>query len=1129
MGHFKEYKKLDLLGVSKEILNFWKKEKTFEKTVSNREGAESFVFYEGPPSANGLPGVHHVLSRTIKDIFCRFQTLNGKQVNRKAGWDTHGLPVELSVEKELGITKVDIGKKISIEEYNQKCRENVMKYKEVWNDLTERIGYWVDMDDPYITYDSKYIESVWYLLKQLHDKKLLYKGYTIQPYSPAAGTGLSTHELNQPGTYRMVKDTTVVAQFKVIDNEHSAKLWDGEHGELFALAWTTTPWTLPSNAALVVGKNIGYAVVKTFNKYTHEPITVILGEELVPKYFNEKAKELSLNEYDPQGKLIPFEVVKTVKGEELVGLQYEQLFDYVQPLNNGEKAFHIIDGDFVTTDEGTGIVHAAPTFGADDARVAKEHGVPPITVMDENGAESPLVNLQGKFVSQMGEFAGEFVKEEYLKEEDKAENYLSVDVRLAIQLKERNRAFEVAKYEHSYPHCWRTDKPVLYYPLDSWFVKTTEVKDRLIELNQEINWKPASTGTGRFGNWLENLQDWNLSRSRYWGIPLPIWANEDKTELKCIGSLEELKQACQVSVDAGFMKTNPLEKFEAGNFEASNYSNVDLHRPWVDNVVLASSNGEAMHRETDLIDVWFDSGSMPYAQWHYPFENKEIFEKCFPADFIAEGVDQTRGWFFTLHAIATTCFDKIAYKNVVSNGLVLDKNGHKMSKRLGNAVDPFQVLDTYGPDALRWYMISNAQPWENLKFDIDGIKEVQNKFFGTLYNTYSFFALYANVDGFKSEEELSFEERPELDRWILSKLNSLIKEVHDHYSTYEPTRAARAIQSFVINHLSNWYVRLSRRRFWKGDYSTDKISAYQTLYQCLKDVSIISAPLAPFYMDQLYRDLAIDGVESVHLENFPEVNEVLISRELEQKMEMAQDITSLVLSVRKKERLKVRQPLQKILVPVKDQKQEAMLDAVSKLVLSEVNVKELLAVEENNDIVVRQAKPNFKALGPRYGKLMKAIGQEVANLTGNDINAFLVHGKLEIPVQGENVVLEEGDLEIVSKDIPGWSVASNGNISVALDIALSDDLVHEGIAREFVNRIQNLRKERGLNVTDKILLQIKGHDKINTAINNNKQYICDETLAERLDIVDVLNIPHPIEIEIDTELKTSFGIDKITA
>ncbi|WP_265132569.1 isoleucine--tRNA ligase [Chryseobacterium oranimense] len=1118
MSQFKEYKNLNLIDIAENVSEFWKQNKTFSKSVEIREGKAEFVFYEGPPSANGMPGIHHVMARALKDIFCRFQTQNGKQVFRKAGWDTHGLPVELGVEKELGITKEDIGKKISIEDYNKACREAVMRYTDVWNNLTEKIGYWVDLDDPYITYKSKYMETVWWLLKQLYDKELLYKGYTIQPYSPKAGTGLSSHELNQPGTYRDVSDTTVVAQFKA--KKETSELFNEVDGDVQVLAWTTTPWTLPSNTALAVGRDIEYVLVKTFNQYTFEPITIVLARVLLPKVFGKKYAEGTDEDfaaYTEASKVIPFKIIKEFTGEQFAGTQYEQLIPWFTPNDSPEKAFRVIIGDFVTTEDGTGIVHIAPTFGADDARVGKENGIPPMLVKDENDNLVPLVDLQGKFIK--GEnvpevFSGKYIKNEYYDDGTAPEK--SWDVELAIVLKTENKAFKVEKYVHSYPHCWRTDKPVLYYPLDSWFVKMTAVKDRLVNLNKEINWKPKATGEGRFANWLENVNDWNLSRSRYWGIPLPIWRTEDLKEEKIIGSVEELYNEIEKSVAAGFMKENPFKGFVIGNMSEQNYELVDLHKNVVDKVVLVSDSGKAMNRESDLIDVWFDSGSMPYAQLHYPFENKEMIDnnKAFPADFIAEGVDQTRGWFYTLHAIGTAVFDSVAYKNVMSNGLVLDKNGQKMSKRLGNAVDPFETLSVYGPDATRWYMISNANPWENLKFDIEGIDEVRRKFFGTLYNTYSFFALYANVDGFNYTEK-EVENRPEIDRWILSELNLLIKEVKAFYEDYEPTRVARAISTFVNDNLSNWYVRLCRRRFWKGDYSDDKISAYQTLYTCLETVAKLSAPIAPFFMDQLYQDLnkvtGKDKGESVHLTDFPVADESLIDQDLVEKTHLAQNITSMVFSLRKKENVKVRQPLQKVLVPVLDSKTEEQILAVAELIKQEVNVKELQLInaEEASHLIVKQIKPNFKALGPKLGKDMKTVGGAIAEMNAEQISSLEKEGKIDI--QGYEITPD--DVEISTKDIPGWTVTSDGKTTVALDLTLTEELKSEGIAREFINRIQNLRKDKDFELTDRIKISIEENSPFLEDVKKNEEYISSEVLSNKIEIVSSLSNFNEIEID----------------
>ncbi|MDF1673650.1 MAG: isoleucine--tRNA ligase [Vicingaceae bacterium] len=1126
MSKYNVYSGLDLPNVAKEVLDKWNQNKVFEQSITSRDENKPFVFYEGPPSANGLPGIHHVMARAIKDIFCRYKTLKGFQVKRKAGWDTHGLPVELSVEKKLGITKEDIGKKISVDEYNRECRETVMQYTDIWNDLTEKMGYWVDMDDPYITYENKYIETVWWLLGQLHQKDMMYKGYTIQPYSPAAGTGLSSHELNQPGCYKDVKDTTAVAQFKIKDANKLGV------GEAHFLAWTTTPWTLPSNTALAVGPKIEYVLVKSFNQYTHQPINVVVAKALLSKQFSGKYEQSEELNYTEGDKKIPFVIAQQFVGSDLVGLEYEQLLPYALPYENAENAFKVIPGDFVTTEDGTGIVHIAPTFGQDDAQVAKDAGVPAMLVLDDNGNPVPLVDLQGKFRSEMGEFAGMYVKNEYYNEGEAPEK--SADVQLCIKLKEENKAFSVAKYEHSYPHCWRTDKPVLYYPLDSWFIKSTKVKDRLIELNKTINWKPESTGTGRFGNWLENLNDWNLSRSRYWGIPIPIWRTEEGDEEICISSVEQLKGEIEKSVAAGLMDKSPLADFEVGNMSKENYDKFDLHKNYVDDITLVSTNGKPMRREADLIDVWFDSGSMPYAQQHYPFENKEQIDnnKFFPADFIAEGVDQTRGWFFTLHAIGTMVFDSVAYKNVVSNGLVLDKNGQKMSKRLGNAADPFETLSKYGADATRWYMITNAQPWDNLKFDLDGITEIQRKFFGTLYNTYGFFAMYANIDNFSyAEEDIAIEKRPEIDRWIISKLNSLIKEVDTCFEAYEPTKAGRAIQDFVNDHLSNWYVRLCRRRFWKGEYSEDKISAYQTLYKCLEVVAQLSSPIAPFYMDKLYSDLvAVSGkgnTTSIHLSDFPKVNESAIDNDLEQRMEIAQQVSSMVLSLRKKESIKVRQPLQKIMVPILDETFKRQLHDVEQLILSEVNVKELEYLEDTAGVLVKSIKPNFKTLGPKYGKIMKQIAAVVNQFDQDIINDFEKNNGATLTIDGQEVILDSNDVEISTQDIPGWLVATEKGVTVALDITLNEELKEEGIAREFVNRIQNLRKDSGLEVTDKIHLKILSHSEINNAVNNNKDYICSETLAGQLDLVEELKQNEGISVEFDNDVTTLISLEKL--
>ena len=1124
---YPEYKGLNLPEISKEIQESWDRDAVFEASMTSREGAKPFVFFEGPPSANGMPGIHHVMARSIKDIFCRFKTLKGFHVKRKAGWDTHGLPVELGVEKELGITKEDIGKKITVDAYNTACKKAVMKYTDVWNDLTKKMGYWVDMDDPYVTYKSKYMESVWWLVSELYRKGLLYKGYTIQPYSPKAGTGLSSHEINQPGCYKDVKDTSAVAQFKVIDN---AKSPFNIQGELFLLAWTTTPWTLPSNTALTVGEKIEYVCVTTFNQYTFKRSNLILAKSLLNYQFSKGFFAVDsindLENYEDGAKKIPFYVGESCSGKELLGLRYEQLLDYCLPAENPENAFQVISGDFVTTEDGTGIVHTAPTFGADDAKVAKEAGVPPMLVRDEYDNLVPLVDLQGRFRKEVGDFAGMYVKNEYYPDGEAPDK--SADIEISVKLKTENRAFKVEKYEHSYPHCWRTDKPVLYYPLDSWFIKVTEHKKSMVDLNNTINWKPESTGTGRFGKWLDNANDWNLSRSRYWGIPIPIWRTEDGLEQKCIGSVEELKNQCQLSVDAGIMSENPLNDFIPGDMSEANYNQIDLHKHIVDGIVLVSASGKPMNRESDLMDVWFDSGSMPYAQWHYPFENKEKIENntAYPADFIAEGVDQTRGWFYTLHAISSMVFGKVAYKNVVSNGLVLDKKGQKMSKRLGNGVDPFDTLSKYGPDATRWYMITNAQPWDNLKFDIDGILEVQRKFFGTLYNTYSFFSLYANVDEFDySQKELSLEDRPEIDRWVLSKLHSLVQNVDESYSCYEPTRAGRAIQEFVTEQLSNWYVRLCRRRFWKNDDPKDKIAAYQTLYTCLETVAIIASPIAPFFMDRLYLDLNKGSqkskLNSVHLADFPNVNTVIIQQNLEKQMELAQRVCSLVLGLRKKERIRVRQPLQKIMVPVLNEETEKNLDHVRELILSEVNVKELEMIKEDNEILVKSIKPNFKTIGPKYGKHMKAIAALISGWTAVDISALESRGNWEGDINGDDIILDLNDFVIDTKDIPGWLVANEDGLTVALDISVSEDLKSEGIARELVNRVQNLRKEKGLEVTDKIYLVLETNEVIQEAIERNKRYVADEVLASDISFKALNGEIHLETIEVENDLKIS--------
>jgi len=1130
---FPDYNNLNLSKIGEEILSYWEDNNIFEKSVQSREGAKPYIFFEGPPSANGLPGIHHVLARTIKDIFPRYKTMKGFQVNRKAGWDTHGLPIELGVEKKLGITKEDIGSKISVEDYNSECKKEVMKYTHIWNDLTSKMGYWVNMNDPYITYESKYMESVWWLLKQIFNKNLLYKGYTIQPYSPKAGTGLSSHELNQPGTYQDVTDTTVTAQFKAVENSLPSFL--KIKSPVYFLAWTTTPWTLPSNTALTVGLNIEYVLVQSYNQYTFEFTNVILAKALVTKQFSGKYYEVDngveLDSFSKDDKKIPYFIHSSFKGKDLVNIKYEQLLSYALPYNNPENAFRVIAGDFVTTEDGTGIVHTAPTFGADDALVAKQAvpEIPPLLVKDENDNLVPLVDLQGKFRPEMKEFAGKFVKNEYYTDNNIPEK--SIDVELAIKLKIENKAFKVEKYKHSYPNCWRTDKPILYYPLDSWFIKVSEFKETMYDLNKNINWKPKSTGEGRFGNWLENANDWNLSRSRFWGIPLPIWRTDDGKEVICIGSIEELKNEMQKSISAGFMQVDIYNEFIVNDFSKTNYDRVDLHKNIVDEIILCSQSGKKMFRESDLIDVWFDSGSMPYAQWHYPFENKSLIDdnKAFPADFIAEGVDQTRGWFYTLHAIGTSVFNSIAYKNVVSNGLVLDKNGQKMSKRLGNAVDPFTTIANFGPDATRWYMISNSNPWDNLKFDINGIEEVKRKFFGTLYNTYSFFTLYANIDKFNySESEIIITDRPEIDRWILSELNTLIKNVDKFYSQYEPTKVARGISDFTVEILSNWYVRLSRRRFWKGEYELDKISAYQTLYTCLITISKLAAPIAPFFMDKLFLDLTNNiskfNDQSVHLTNFPTCNELLIDSNLERKMKYAQKISSLTLSLRAKEKIKVRQPLNKIMIPVSNVDQKNEIEAVSDLIKNEVNVKEIQLLEGASDILVKKIKPNFKTLGPKHGRLMKEISNVVSNLNAEEIKKLEQTGNIELVVNEKSIIFEIDDFEIVSQDIEGWLVAHEGALTVALDIVIDKNLKDEGISREFVSKIQTMRKSSGFEVTDRINIFIQEHSSITDAIENNINYIKSETLAKDLKILEELKDGDEISFD---EIETKISINKI--
>ena len=1115
---FAEYSQFDLSKVNKDVLKKWDENQVFAKSMTERGGCPSFVFFEGPPSANGMPGIHHVMARSIKDIFCRYKTMKGYQVKRKAGWDTHGLPVELGVEKSLGITKEDIGKTISVAEYNAHCRQDVMKFTKEWEDLTHKMGYWVDMKHPYITYDNRYIETLWWLLKQLYKKGLLYKGYTIQPYSPAAGTGLSSHELNQPGCYRDVKDTTVVAQFKMKNPKPEMAQW----GTPYFLAWTTTPWTLPSNTALCVGPKIDYVAVQSYNAYTGQPITVVLAKALLNAHFNPKAAELKLEDYKAGDKLVPFKVIAEYKGPDLVGMEYEQLIPWVNP---GEGAFRVILGDYVTTEDGTGIVHIAPTFGADDAQVAKAAGIPPLQLVNKKGELRPMVDLTGKFytldeldedfikqrvnVDLYKEYAGRFVKNAYdpnLSDQDE-----SLDVSICMMMKVNNQAFKIEKHVHNYPHCWRTDKPVLYYPLDSWFIRSTACKERMIELNKTINWKPESTGTGRFGKWLENLNDWNLSRSRYWGTPLPIWRTEDNSDEKCIESVEELYNEIEKSVAAGYMQSNPYKDkgFVPGEYNEENYNKIDLHRPYVDDIILVSKDGKPMKREADLIDVWFDSGAMPYAQIHYPFENKELLDshQVYPADFIAEGVDQTRGWFFTLHAIATMVFDSVSYKAVISNGLVLDKNGNKMSKRLGNAVDPFSTIEQYGSDPLRWYMITNSSPWDNLKFDVDGIEEVRRKFFGTLYNTYSFFALYANVDGFEYKEaDLPMNERPEIDRWILSVLNTLVKEVDTCYNEYEPTKAGRLISDFVNDNLSNWYVRLNRKRFWGGGFTQDKLSAYQTLYTCLETVAKLMAPIAPFYADRLYSDLigvtGRDNVVSVHLSKFPEYNEKMVDKELEAQMQMAQDVTSMVLALRRKVNIKVRQPLQCIMIPVVDEVQKAHIEAVKALIMSEVNVKEIKFVDGAAGVLVKKVKCDFKKLGPKFGKQMKAVAAAVAEMSQEAIAELEKNGKFTFDLGGAEAVIESADVEIFSEDIPGWLVANEGKLTVALEVTVTDELRREGIARELVNRIQNIRKSSGFEITDKIKLTLSKNPQTDDAVNEYNSYICNQVLGTSLTLAD---------------------------
>ena len=1140
-GKFKEYKQLDLSLVNKEIRQKWEADDTFHKSIYTREGHDTFVFYEGPPSANGMPGIHHVMSRAIKDIFCRYKTMKGFRVYRKAGWDTHGLPIELGVEKTLNIKKEDIGTKISVEEYNQACRVEVMKYTREWEELTRLMGYWVNMDDPYITYDSRYIETLWWLLKKIYEKGYLYKGYTIQPYSPAAGTGLSSHELNQPGCYRDVKDTSAVAQFRVVREGASENIYGPDDAMLYILAWTTTPWTLPSNTALCVGPEITYVKVRTFNPYSGDAVSLILAKELLSAHFDASAGELEMDSYQPGDKKIPWRITGTYSGRELAGLRYEQLIEWIEPMGD---AFRVITGDFVTTADGTGIVHIAPTFGADDDRVGRQNGIAPLTIIDLDGKTQPLVDKRGRFypIDQMDrqfadryvrkekyrDFEGKYVKNEY--DETLSASDTTTDVLLAIMLKQENKVFKVEKYQHSYPHCWRTDKPVLYYPLDAWFIKTTAVKDKMIELNNTINWKPKSTGTGRFGNWLENLVDWNLSRSRFWGTPLPVWRSEDGTEEKCIGSTEELMKEINAAVEAGVMDKNPYEGFVTGLNTKENYEKIDLHKPYVDQITLISPSGKKMFREPDLIDVWFDSGAMPYAQWHYPFERSQNLP--FPADFIAEGVDQTRGWFFTLHAIATMIDESVAFRNIISNGLVLDKNGNKMSKRLGNAVDPFATIEKYGSDPLRWYMITNAQPWDNIKFDIEGIDEVRRKFFGTLYNTYNFFALYANVDNFTCQEpEIPVAERPELDRWIISLLNSLISEVADSYENYEPTRAGRAISDFVMENLSNWYVRLSRKRYWGGTGTPENLSAFQTLYTCLFEVAKLMAPIAPFYADQLYSDLndntGREERQSVHLAEFPKADLTLIDKDLEEKMALAQRASSMILALRRKEKIKVRQPLAKILVPVLNDHFKQQFEAVKSIIASEVNIKEVEFLTDASGVIRKKIKPNFKTLGPKHGKLMKQISALLTDFSQSNINQLEREGTFTIEASGTTVQLTPEDVEITTEDIPGWLVASEGNLTLALDIHITPELRYEGIAREFINKIQNIRKESGFEVTDRIELKILRHDSFNEAVEVHSNYICAQTLASSLELVSNIDTNSAKSVEIEEGVETFIGVTRM--
>lgn len=1149
MSKYSEYKSLNLTNIANEVREEWVDNDIFEKSLNKNKDNTPFIFYEGPPSANGKPGIHHMMSRAIKDIFCRYQTQKGKYVRRKAGWDTHGLPVEIGVEKTLGITKEDIGKSISVEDYNNACRSEVMKYKDMWDNLTKQMGYWVDLDDPYITFKNKYIETLWYLLSDLYKKGLLYKGYTIQPYSPAAGTGLSSHELNQPGCYKDVKDTTATAIFSIIKDEKSNFLFEKTKYPLSFIAWTTTPWTLPSNTALAVGEKIDYVQIETFNPYTQDPICVILAENLISSYFNAEGKDASFEEYNSESKIIPYKIIGKFTGKELEGIRYEQLIPWIKP--NGD-AFRVIIGDYVTTEDGTGIVHIAPTFGADDARVGKENNIPPLHLIDKDLNNRPMVDLTGKFykiedldpnfvkefvnVEEYSKYAGKYVKNAYDK--NLTEKDETLDLEISLMLKYNNQVFKIEKQVHNYPHCWRTDKPILYYPLDSWFIKVTDLKDRMIELNNTINWKPKSTGSGRFGNWLENLQDWNLSRSRYWGTPLPIWVTEDRKEEICIGSIEQLINEIEKSIKAGFMDENPYKNFVVGDFSNENYDSIDLHRPYVDNIILVSDSGKPMYREKDLIDVWFDSGAMPFAQYHYPFEkapqgtDKNYLNGAFPADFIAEGVDQTRGWFYTLHAIATMCFDSVSYKTCVSNGLVLDKNGNKMSKRLGNAVDPFEIIDKYSPDATRWYMISNSQPWDNLKFDEDGIKEVQRKFFGTLYNTYSFFALYANIDNFTyKEKDINFKDRPEIDRWILSELNSLIKSVDNDLSEYEPTRASRDIQNFVNDYLSNWYVRLCRRRFWKGEYSSDKISAYQTLYTCLATLAKLIAPFSPFYAERLFTDLnnvsKLENVESVHLTDFPVANESYIDKQLEERMQLAQKISSMALSLRKRSNIRVRQPLSKIMIPSSSNDFINQINKVKDLILAEINVKDIEFISEDNDILKKKIKADFKVLGPKYGKLMKKLNKAIVGLSQQEINQIDLENNLTLNIEGTEVNLTKEDVIITTEDIPDWVVQTEGILTVALDIKITDKLLNEGFARELVNKIQNIRKDKDFNVTDKIKLTVEENDKIKTVIKEYKDYICSETLIDKLEFTNVIEDNDVINLDLTNDLIVNIRVENL--